>query len=209
MDMDCFVIIGDLNRSRELENRAAIQRTLKAAIAGFNTRIGARALPPARLTAGDEVQGIFEDPRLALDMVLTFSDAVAPTQFSWGLGFGEVSTDIAEDVALMDGPCFHRAREALELCRKKGTWFEAEGIEPFTCTALVAIMNLMGAIREDWTEKQAEYARQARDHSQIEVARAMGKSPSTISRALRATKFERVMEAEQAARLLLDNVRND
>lgn len=206
--MGCFVIIGDLNRSRELENRAVIQRRLKAAITGFNTRSTVRSLPPVRLTAGDEIQGIDEDPCYALDLIVALADAVVPAQFSWGLGFGELSTDIAEDVALMDGPCFHRAREALERSRRKGTWFEAEGIEPFTGTVLAAIMNLMGAIREDWTEKQAAYARQARDHSQIEVARATGKSPSTISRALRATKFGRIVEAEQAARLMLERLGN-
>jgi len=206
--MTCFVIIGDLNRSRELENRAVIQRQLKAAITAFNAKTAARSLPPARLTAGDEIQGISEDPCYVLDVIVALADAVAPAQFSWGLGFGELSTDVAEDVALMDGPCFHRAREALERSRKKGSWFEAEGIEPFTSTVLAAIMNLMGAIREDWTEKQAMYTRQARDHSQIEVARAMGKSPSTISRALRATKFDRMIEAEQAARLVLEKLGN-
>lgn len=204
--MTYFAVIGDLNDSRELENRAEVQHQMQAVIAQLNEQTAGRHTAPLKLTAGDEVQGISEDPCYALEVVLALSDAVAPAQFSWGVGFGELSTDITDDVALLDGPCFHEARKALEKSRRKGCWFEAEGIDSYSSTVLNAMMNLMGAIREDWTAKQAAYVRQARDHSQIDVARSTGKAPSTISRALRATKFDRVVEGEHAARLVLEQL---
>lgn len=206
--MAYYAVIGDLNRSRDLENRAEIQQQMQAVIAQLNAQTAGRHTASLKLTAGDEVQGISEDPRYALEVIVALSDAVAPARFSWGLGFGELSTDASDDVALMDGPCFHAAREALEATRQKGGWFEVSGIEGYSATVLNAMMNLMGAIREDWTAKQAAYVRQARDHAQIEVARAAGKAPSTISRALRATRFERIIEGENAARLIMEHLGN-
>jgi hypothetical protein len=204
--MNYFAIIGDINRSRALEDRAAVQRKLQATIAQMNKTIEPGPATPLKLTAGDEVQGLSEDPGYSLKVIVALSDAVSPEQFSWGLGCGPLSTDISDDVALVDGPCFHRAREALERSRKKRTWFQAEGFDPYFAAILTALMNLMGSIREDWTAKQTAYVLQARYLSQIEVARATGKSPSTVSRALRATKFERIVEAERAVRLLLENL---
>jgi len=207
--MTYYVVIGDLKRSRKLEDRADVQRRLRSAVAELNERVGIRPASPLKLTAGDEVQGISEDPRYALEVIVALADAVSPAQFTWGLGCGELSTDFSDDVAMMDGPCFHRAREALERSRRTGAWFGADGIDAFASTVLTAIMNLMGAIRENWTAIQTDYVRRAREHSQIEVARAAGKAPSTVSRALRATKFDRIVEAEEAARLVLGKLGDD
>lgn len=204
-----FALIGDLDQSRELPDRAAVQRRLQAAIATANERTSDIAAAPLKLTAGDEVQGISRNPRYMLEVVVALSDALSPQHFSWGLGYGPLATDLSDDVALMDGPCFHFARKALEKTKRENSWFGAQGIDAFPSAMLVAMMNLMGAIREDWTARQAEYVRLARNHSQVEVARMTGKAPSTVSRALRAAKFDRITEAEGAVGLLLERLPDD
>ena len=50
----------------------------------------------------------------AIDVVVALSDAIAPEEMIFGVGFGPLSTRIDPDVARMDGPCLHRAREALD-----------------------------------------------------------------------------------------------
>lgn len=207
--MDYFALIGDLDQSRGLSNRAAVQRTLQAAIEKTNKKNSDIAAAPLKLTAGDEVQGISQDSRYMLEVVVALSDAVSPAQFSWGLGYGALTTDLSDDVALIDGPCFHLARKALESTKGKDAWFGVEGIDAFPAAMLKALMNLMGAIREDWTARQTEYVRLARHHSQVDVARMSGKAPSTVSRALRAAKFDRIIEAERAVGLLLEHHLHD
>lgn len=204
-----FALIGDLDQSRELPDRAAVQRKLQAIILQLNERTTKAAAAPLKLTAGDEVQGISQNPRYMLEVVVALSDALSPQQFSWGLGYGALTTDLSDDVALMDGPCFHLARKALEKTKNENSWFGVQGIEAFPSAMLTAIMNLMGAIREDWTARQTEYVRLARDHTQVEVARMTGKAPSTVSRALRAAKFDRIIEAENAVALLLERFPDD
>lgn len=204
-----FALIGDLDQSRELPDRAAVQRKLQAIILQMNERTTKTAAAPLKLTAGDEVQGISQNPRYMLEVVVALSDALSPQQFSWGLGYGVLATDLSDDVALMDGPCFHLARKALESTKGKNAWFGVEGIGAFPTAMLTAIMNLMGAIREDWTARQTEYIRLARNHSQVEVARMTGKAPSTVSRALSAAKFDRIIEAESAVGLLLERPLHD
>jgi hypothetical protein len=69
--------------------------------------------------------------------------------------------------------------------------------------AVTALMNLVGALRSDWTPRQAEVVRAARGRLQIEVAEALDVHASTISRTLAAAHYESVLEGEAAARDLL------
>ena len=43
-----------------------------------------------------------------------------PTSVRFGIGIGQLSTDLQESALGMDGPCFHRARSALKRTREMG-----------------------------------------------------------------------------------------
>ncbi|KAA9131293.1 hypothetical protein F3N42_08170 [Marinihelvus fidelis] len=206
--MGYFAIIGDLDASRELDQRAAVQRQLTAAVDRLN-QSDRRATTALRLTAGDEIQGLSTDPVYTLDVLLALSEAATPGWFSWGLGYGGLATDIVDDIAMMDGPCFHQARTALAAAKHRDTWLEARGIDDEVAVPLTALMNLAGAIRADWTERQSTYVAAARGRRQSDVAAELDVAPSTVSRALRAARFDRVIEAEDAARLMLQNLAHD
>lgn len=66
-----------------------------------------------------------------------------------------------------------------------------------------SLMNLIGALRSDWTPRQAEVVHAARGRLQIEVAEDMKVNASTISRTLAAAHYDVVLEGEAAARQLL------
>lgn len=201
--MGYFALIGDLVSSRELTDRAEVQERFHHAIQSVTDTVNPRLVAPLKLTAGDEVQGLTESPQVVIDIITRVTEALIPVRISWGLGFGELATGLVEDVALLDGPCFHRAREAVEAAKRRSASLEVHGLEPPVGELLAAVVNLIGAIRSSWTMKQAEAVAATRGKSQAEAAESLGIDPSTISRTLSAAHYKSVLEGEAAARALL------
>lgn len=201
--MDYFAIIGDLVRSRKMADRAAVQVRFRRAVEEVNVIAGDHLAVPLKVTAGDEVQGITDHPETLVDVMVALSDALVPESLAWGWGYGELTTDLADDVSLLDGPCLHSARQAVEAAKKRSSWLEISGIPEPSGQVLSALMNLIGSIRSGWTERQAEVVRASRGRLQIETAERLGVDPSTVSRTLSAAHASRVLAGEDAARALL------
>lgn len=204
-----YAIIGDLVGSRTMADRAGVQVRFREAIAEANRHTSARLTAPLKLTAGDEVQGLTREPEALVDVMVRLSDALVPETLTWGWGYGTLSTDLVGDVALLDGPCLHRAREAVEIAKKRASWLEVSGFAAPADQVLSALMNLVGAIRSEWTERQAQVVRESRGRLQVEVADRLGIAPSTVSRTLSAAHAARVLAGEEAAKALLRSLAPD
>ena len=198
-----FALTGDVVSSRELEDRAAVQRSLQRAVEKLNEELGGALAAPLKLIAGDEVQGLFHGPEDVVDVITRIADVLHPVHVAWGLGRGPVSTDWSEDVSMMDGPCLHRARDAVEVAAAEGRWLMTGGIAPPHGEILSTLFNLIWTIRSSWTETQMRYAREARDRKQIEVASLYDVTPQAVSKALDSARFSVVLEGEGAARRYL------
>lgn len=198
-----FAIIGDLVDSRTLDDRAAVQVRFRDGIDRLNGALSSRLVVPLKLTAGDEVQGLMEEADVLVDIVIALSDAVAPARLSWGVGRGDLATELNDDVSILDGPCFHHARDAVNAAKRASRWLAAEGFGEPEGTVLAGLMNLIGAIRSEWTPRQAEVVREARGRKQSEVAEDLAVNRSTISRTLQSAHYDEVLEGEEAARALL------
>ena len=207
--MNYAALTGDLVDSRSLPNRGSVQRDLRSVLDGLNEALKKQLTAPLRLTAGDEVQGLTRSPEVLVDIMVGIADALFPVQVAWGMGLGPLSTELVEDVSLIDGPCFHRAREAVQEAKRSSRWLRVLGTEPATGRAVAGLMNLVGALRSDWTPRQAEVVRAARGRLQIEVAEAFDVHASTISRTLGAAHYDVVLEGEAAARQLLETLHLD
>lgn len=196
-------LIGDVVESRRHPDRARLQRELTDAITCANRETGEVLAAPFSLTAGDEIQALFRDPADVVDAAVAITDAVLPARIVYGLGFGALETDLGPDPALLDGPCFHRAREALAEARRQGSWLVARGLGDPDDAVLSALFRLLGEIRSGWTELQAKHVASARERPQKQVAEALGKAESTVSESLKAAGFQAVLAGEEAARTLL------
>lgn len=207
--MSYFAIIGDLVRSRKMADRAAVQVRFRKAVDDLNRAAAPHLTVPLKLTAGDEVQTITDHPETLVEIMVSLSDALVPESFAWGWGYGELTTDLVDDVSLLDGPCLHKAREAVESAKKDSSWLAISGFTEPSAQVLTALMNLIGSIRSGWTERQAEVVRTSRGRLQVEVAEVLGVSPSTVSRALSAAHASRVLAGEEAAQALLRSLTRD
>jgi hypothetical protein len=200
-----FALIGDLVGSRAIEDRSGVQRALLAALEDLNRDLAPETVAaPLRVTAGDGVQGLLGRAGAIVDIVVGLEEALHPVSIIWGVGRGPLATDLHDDVALLDGPCFHRARQALEAARHDGVWLRSEGLGAPHDVVLGSMFGLMGAIRSRWTAVQARYVREARGSLQREVAERLGVSEPAVSKGLSAARFAAVKEAERAARALLE-----
>jgi len=202
-----FAIIGDLVDSRTLEDRAGVQRRFRDGIDRLNEALSSRLVVPLKLTAGDEVQGLTEEAVVLVSIVVELSDAVSPAQLSWGLGRGNLATELADDVSILDGPCFHRARDAVDAAKRSSRWLAAGGFGEPDGTILAGLMNLIGALRSEWTARQAQVVREARGRKQSEVAEELDVNRSTISRTLQSAHYAEVLEGEEAARAFLSGLK--
>lgn len=203
-------LIGDVVASRDVADRAGLQRRLRTAVDEINeemSRQGSFVVPMA-ITSGDEVQGLLSYPPAAIDIVVHLADAIAPTWMTFGLGFGPIATDLAETSAEIDGPCFHRARAALERTgSKEGRWLAAEGFGEDVDRGLEGVFALMAVIRGNWTVRQAEMVRFARrEEVQKEIAKTLGVSPSVVSESLRSAGYRALLAGERTARWFLSSV---
>lgn len=198
-----LALIGDVVGSRAVEGRAELQRSLERATGGVNNILAPALAAPLTLTAGDEIQGLFRDPAAVVDAVVEVADLVFPARLVHGLGLGRLETDLGPDPALLDGPCFHRAREALEEARGEGSWLVARGLREPGDQVVSAIFRLLGELRSRWTVIQAEHVRHARRRPQKEVAERLRKAESTVSESLKAAGFQAHLEGEKALRLAL------
>ncbi|MGH7549744.1 MAG: SatD family protein [Gemmatimonadota bacterium] len=196
-------LIGDVVGSRRHGDRARLQRDVKRALARVNRRLAGALAAPLSLTAGDEVQGLFREPAAVVDAVVEIADAVVSARLVYGLGFGPLETDLGPDPALLDGPCFHRAREALTEARGHGAWLVARGLTAPGDLVVSALFRLLGELRSRWTEIQAEHVAHARGGSQKEVAERLGKAESTVSESLKAAGFQAVLAGEEALHAVL------
>jgi hypothetical protein len=209
-----LAIIGDLAGSRDVTDRAGLQRELKHAlklIAERKAFAHVRAAGPD-ITAGDEFHVLLHaDPRrvpgtAAMSFLVELAEDLS-VQCAFGVGVGTLSTTLRAPIRELDGSCFHRAREALERAKREDRWVVVAGLPDEDAKAANAILRLTGKIRDGWTLRQKEIVRIRRGTPlQKDVARKLKVSPSVISEALSAAQHDAVLEAEAALAAILDRI---
>lgn len=190
--------MGDVVASREVADRAGLQRRMTALLDELNRLHADDLVAPLRLVRGDEFQGLLQGVRPLVPLLTRIEDGLYPVRVTLGVGRGALSTDPGPDVGALDGPVFHRGREALEEARHRDEWARVRGFAPHVDSLVGSHLALMEAVRSRWTETQRRYARAARTSLQREVAADFGVSESTVSKSLTAARFHVVVEAEEA-----------
>jgi hypothetical protein len=180
-----IAVIGDVVGSRRAPDRAGLQDRLGAGLrdvnAGFESQVAAAFV----LTVGDEFQGLLGST-MQLDKVLATLRAHAfPAELRLGLGMGELDTALRAQALGMDGPCFHRAREAVERAAARKTPIEVEAGDPSSAMEIYAVLS--GHQRSRWTRRQREVVDLSMSGMEgQEIAAYLSVSPSAVSQHLTA-----------------------
>ena len=195
------VVTGDLKSSRKLKDRAGVQEELKNALRVVNRRFDEEIPAKFMVVGGDSFQGMLSSPKYLFDIYYVFFENIG-RQFYLGIGVGDISTGLSENVGEIDGEAFHKASEALERAKKENIWivfkseWEIEGV--VTC-----LLNFMADVMWNWTKRQREivtyYRKEKNEKSSVtleEVAEDIGIKKQTLSKILKRSKYKLLKEAE-------------
>jgi hypothetical protein len=192
-----IAVIGDVVASRSAAERSQMQDHIRQALGEVNDRFADQVVAQFLITIGDEFQGLLRAAG-GLDRLLALLRSRAnPAELRFGLGLGRLATPLRSEAIGMDGPCFHRARAAVERAKARGTMIEVGmGGEN---AALDIYSILYSELRRRWTRKQ----RYVLDLAQTglegkEIAKLLEISPSAVSQHLTAAGHEAVSRATGA-----------
>lgn len=196
-----IAVLGDLVGSRELSDsdRLTAQARLRDLMTRLDAVAGDSLASRFVITAGDEFQGLVSSGSVLPSLLFEVQTFDGPCAIRLGFGRGALVTELHRDAAIgMDGPVFHRAREAIEASESESR--DAPRFRGFSDLADVVLDGLGRALhdrRMDWTDRQREITVQLRrGAARKEVAAALSISPQAVAKhvARAGLDGERVIE---------------
>lgn len=192
-------LIGDLVASREAPDRLQLQRSVDSVLTVVNDMVGGR---PA-FTIGDEFQARFPTLGEAVEASLQLHlRTVGLTRLRIGIGWGELmAEDPDRSPFAQDGPCWWRAREAIEAVDRSAKGRSPEfrtavrtetALDPLLNNYLLLRDTLLGGL--DTVDAQIAIGL-LEGISQTELARRFGLNKSSVSRRANAHGILALVEA--------------
>ncbi|NOX37318.1 MAG: hypothetical protein GXO78_07260 [Calditrichaeota bacterium] len=194
-----LAIIGDIVRSREIENRKAFQRQFHRVMAELNQQFQSEIVSPFTVTLGDEFQALLHRADALFEIYRFLHQQLHPRQLVIGVGVGEIETEINRESSIgMDGPCLRLAREEIEAAKRQPPRlrFNVQGLEVPVLNVLMQHIERLEAKR---TPRQREIVAVYRNvRHQETVARQLGISQAAVSQALENAHYFLVEESQAA-----------
>jgi DNA-binding CsgD family transcriptional regulator len=189
-----LAVIGDVVKSREIPDRSRFQQQLRSSIRRVNEEFSSSIASNFVLTIGDEFQGLLKSVDRIPQLLAVIRSGIHPIVQRVGIGIGSLDTVLEPDAIGMDGPCFHRARDAIELAKTCGTSIEVE--TGYSNDAFRIYSLLYSSLRKQWTVRQ----QQVFDLSMIglagkAIAQQLEITPSAVSQHLSAVGANIIFEA--------------
>ena len=202
----CATLIGDVVGSRRARDRAALHRSVAAAL----DQVAAGAIDPPSFTVGDEFQGSYATLGGAIGAALTVRLLLAPDiDVRFGLGWGAV-TVLDADAGIQDGPGWWTAREAIqqtaETQRQPGfalvrTTFRAADETRTDVAAVNAALMCRDHLLGSLDERSLRIVRGLMaGRTKKELAAAEGISPSAVSQRTSRDGLDLILLASQYLR---------
>jgi hypothetical protein len=138
-------------------------------------------------TAGDEVQGVLDDPVTVVDLVLRL---VRDGAWSIGVGIGAVNEPLPQSTRAGSGPAFAEARDAVSRAKSRPYDLAVTGDRPERARRAQAALDLLAATVSRRSERGWEAVDLASAGlNQIEVAARLGISKQAVSQRLQAADW--------------------
>ncbi len=200
-------IIGDIIGSRKLEDRYDVQKKFLAMAEKANRLYESDIASPFTVTIGDEFQVLLKclhiTPRV-LDHVIR---EMAPVELVFGVGIGEIVTDINPTLAIgMDGPAFHFARAAIEQAKAK---------KPKIIYKLdfpgMDMINSLNYFIESCTERRTKRQKEVLEYlsqrlTQEAIAEKLGIKQQSVFDIINASYLSEVEDAKRTIALYLQDI---
>ncbi len=195
--MDSCVITADIRQSRQLPQRQQLQQRLLTALDQVNRQYQTELLAPFAITLGDEWQGVLRNLCQSFEIAAFFIEQFYPNTIAIGIGEGAIDTELRQRSVEMDGPVFHRSRQALDLAKEEDSNLIYATCQPQIDLLLNVSCRLLQIVRQSWTPKQFEKVRLYKYlKKENEVARTLNVSQADINKTLASTNGRVYLQAE-------------
>lgn len=208
MSNNC-VIIGDIKKSRNLENWEKVFIKLDQALGKINRGFSKFIVVDFKPTVGDEFQGVLTTPEKGYEIYRSIRDELQ-IDIYFGIGVGKIEKPFTQEVG-MRGSAFYRARDALELCKKKNRNIFIKSSDTFNLTddTINTLLRFIEVFENSWTKRQREiinYYRLHPNYTYEQLSRHFGFSKQTASKVLKAANWDLVSEGYNLINKLLKNI---
>lgn len=206
-----LALIADVIDSKMVQERFDLQKQLEKTLQTMNELFGDFLASYFTLTLGDEFQALLKVDAPVFQMIDTLRSLLTPTQLRFGIGVGEIVTDIDPLQSIgADGPAYWNARAAINLVHQKNDYgntqiYFSSGKEKqdFFVNALIASGE---AIRSGWRGSQEEILLDllkrcvySENFSQQDLAQSLEINPSALSKRLKSSSIRVYLRGRAAA----------
>ena len=206
-----LALIADVIDSKMVQERFDLQKQLEKTLQTMNELFGEFLASSFTLTLGDEFQALLKVDAPVFQMIDTLRSELTPTQLRFGIGLGEILTDIDPLQSIgADGPAYWNARAAINLVHQKNDYgntqiYFSSGKEKqdFFVNALIASGE---AIRSGWRGSQEEILLDllkrcvySENFSQQDLAQSLEINPSALSKRLKSSSIRVYFRGRAAA----------
>lgn len=206
-----LALIADVIDSKMVQERFDLQKQLEKTLQTMNELFGEFLASNFTLTLGDEFQGLLKVDAPVFQMIDTLRSLLTPTQLRFGIGLGDIITDIDPLQSIgADGPAYWNARAAINLVHQKNDYgntqiYFSSGKEKqdFFVNALIASGE---AIRSGWRSSQEEILLDllkrcvySENFSQQDLAQSLEINPSALSKRLKSSSIRVYLRGRAAA----------
>ena len=204
MSNNC-VLIGDIKRSRDVENWTTLFRQLEETLSEINGLFSEDIIIDFKPTVGDEFQGVLKSPKNAYVVHVAIKSRL-PLDFYCGVGIGDIERPLEDEIG-MRGTAFYWARSALELCKKSNRNFLIKSSDTTNQTdeILNTVLRFIEVLEKSWTKRQREVVNYVRLHPSStyeQVGNHFTISKQAVSQILAAADWATIAEGE----VLLNNL---
>ena len=152
-------------------------------------------------TAGDEFQGLLDDPATVVDVVLRL---VRNGSWSIGIGAGPVQTPLPKSTRAATGPAFVAARRAVDAAKQRTARIAVRGAVPADAGDAQAVLTALAHLIDRRSEQAWEaIAAVAGGRTQAQAAAALGISRQAVGQRLAAARWDLEQELRPTAARLL------
>ena len=206
-----LALIADVIDSKMVQERLDLQKQVEKTLQKMNELFGDYLASRFTLTLGDEFQALLKVDAPVFQIIDTLRSELTPTQLRFGIGLGEIVTDIDPLQSIgADGPAYWNARAAINLVHQKNDYgntqiYFSSGKEnqDFFVNALIASGE---AIRSGWRDSQEEILLNllkrsvySESFSQQDLAQSLAINPSALSKRLKSSSIRVYLRGRAAA----------
>ncbi len=159
-NLNLVAIIGDIIDSRNIEDRNKTQEKLNEILKEINIEYKEYIVSKWTITLGDEFQVLMKPNLEVFKMLDYLSYKMAPIKIRFGIGLGEIYTDINYEKSIgADGPAYWNARDAIEYIHDNDNYGSSKislKSENKNDNIINDLLYYTDWMKENWTDTQKE-----------------------------------------------------